>query len=53
MAKTKRKKTQKSVSAAKTKKTVKDRKLAVDYVNHLQNLHKMQGALLNQLQKCI
>jgi len=47
MKKSKRKREKKAVSAAKPK----DRSKAAEYVGNLLELHKLQGVLLNRLEK--
>ena len=51
MAKSKRKKLKTAVSTKKAKKTTRDQTKAAEYVGHLLELHKLQGALLNRLDK--
>jgi len=48
VAKTKRKKARKDKAI---KNTCKGRSKAAEYVGHLLELHKLQGALLNRLDK--
>lgn len=51
MAKSKRKKTKGAISAKKSREAANGRMKAAEYVNHLLELHKLQGALLKQLSK--
>lgn len=51
MAKSKRKKMKATVSAKKGKKTASGQTKAAEYVGHLLELHKLQGALLSRLDK--
>jgi len=48
MAKSKRKKTKRAISAKKTKKC---QTKAAEYVSNLLELHKLQGVLLTRLEK--
>ena len=52
MVKSTRKKTKATASGKKIEKAKKDKMTNIfDNVNHLLELHKLQGALLNQLRK--
>jgi uncharacterized membrane protein YfhO len=54
MAKSTRKKAKRAKSSKKTKKkekSTKEQSKAAEYVGHLLELHKLQGALLSQLYK--
>jgi len=57
MAKSTRKKAKKTTTsmkkAKKTKKTAKGRTETAEYVSCLLELHKLQGVLLNQLEKTV
>jgi len=51
MAKSTRKKAKKAIPAKKTKKPAEGQTKAAEYVNHLLELHKLQGVLLTRLKK--
>ena len=45
------KKTNGAISAKKSRRTTKGQTKAGEYVNHLMELHKLQGAVLRKLDK--
>ncbi len=51
MAKSKRKKVKTAVSAKKMKKTTRRKTKGAEYVGYLLELHRLQGVLLNWLDK--